>query len=225
LVLHPVQVTDSSLRPTNLVIPAIRKSRRVHHDRQELWFSVGGLAMAFRASAVRPFIRTDRSLSKWGRGPAPFDEWVSLLASLSGVTVMLTEPLVLYRRHESAVTGDPRVTFSPSYQRRLGWKAGSAEYSHMADVADSRSQLAKFISGQMIGDAKQLTARMEHFYGRVARTYRRRAALYGSSSRLARLATCTRMFVTAGYMPRTMGGLGLKSLAKDLCSTLFVNRH
>jgi glycosyltransferase involved in cell wall biosynthesis len=217
-VIHPLQVTDEYLVPSELIIPPIPHYGKVSPLAQELWFSVGGLALTFRSLAVQPFIGRARTLSKWGRGPAPFDEWVYLLASMQGNVFILRDPLVLYRRHQTAATGDPHVAFSGRFQRRLGWAAGSEQYIHLSEVAASRAQLADVIEQETHLHSKSLVHAVGRYYRSVANFYKKRALLYEKGAGLARRVRywCD-LLLRGGYRSRLRGALGVKSMVKDAC--------
>jgi glycosyltransferase involved in cell wall biosynthesis len=215
-VIHPLLCTEADLTPTDLIIPHLRKTGKLHHQEQELLFTINGMAIAFRAAYVQPFVARQRTLSRWTRGFAPFDEWILFLASIQGLTLHHPKPLSLYRRHSQAVTGDPVVSFNAKFQFGLAMNANSDAYAYLSEVAASRAETSRRFLEEMPSLARQFCAELPAFYDRIERIYIHRAAMYDECRKLRRLAYCTQILKEGGYRSRYAGGLGWKALVKDL---------
>ncbi|MGC2660852.1 MAG: glycosyltransferase [Bryobacteraceae bacterium] len=216
VVVHPLLCTNEDLSPTKTVIPSMKRFGKLRHSEQELLFTINGMTIMFRAAPVRPFLQRTRTLSRWTRGFAPFDEWVLFLASIQGAAVHLREPLSYYRRHSSAATGDPTKTFAPAFQFKLALGAGAEEYAYLAEVARSRQTMAEQLLTEVMPKSLKAMAAIPAFYSDVETVYLQRAALYREPSMGRRLKKWAGLCTRRGYKSRYAGGLGSKALVKDL---------
>jgi hypothetical protein len=215
-VVHPLLCTDENLLPTGLVIPPMGKIGKLHHNQQELLFSINGMALVCRAINIQPFLSCTRTLSKWCRGYAPFDEWVLFLASIQGLTAHLPKPLSYYRRHPTAVTGDPNKTFTPAFQFQLARRVGADEYGYLAEVATSRKLAAQHLISHVPPTSYDEISKIPDFYYKLAQLYLTRAALYLADAKSDKFRRLVKLLSVGGYKSRHSGGLGLRALLKDV---------
>ncbi len=213
LTAHPSMCTDEHLTPSGVVVCKSRPGVFCHDD-QELWFNTTGMAIAFRASCVKPWLELPRTLSKWGEGPAPFDEWIYFLASIQGKTALLSNYQLLYRRHAGTTTGDPRKTSRLGYRIALLTGATDKGYDHLARVAASRSEMSLQMFTDTETSCRSHLARAAQYYGRIEQIYRKRAQLYGEAKATQRVRCLRSLIGLNAYRPHGKG-LGRKALLKD----------
>jgi len=221
-VAHRVQVTDERLRPTSLILPDASVRGTFTGENLDPWFAPGGMHMLFRRAPVAPWLLQDPPLSKWGRGPAPFDEWIFFLAGLVGKRVVMPDILAIWRRHRSATTGSVESTtaaWTPAFRWRLAMSAGASNYAYTAEVSQSRAELAERVARETPGAASAKDG--ANWYLRISQTWGRRARLHDvRSSHAERLLILADMMRRLDYRPRGLGGLGAKSLLKDSYTVL-----
>lgn len=220
---HRIQVVDESLGPTSLVLPQESVYGRFTVANLDPWFAPGGMHLLFRREPIAAWLLESAPLSKWFPAPAPFDEWIFFLAGLAGTRVLMPDILAVWRRHSSSTTGSPEATkkvWSRAFQLQLALSSGATEYAYAAKVAESRAEVAERIARD-----PQRRAPSGHegaaLYRRVAQTWRRRSQLYeAGSGRVARLQIFGEMLRDLEYRPRSLGGLGAKSMLKDSYAVL-----
>lgn len=150
-----------------------------------------------------------------GHGLLTHDKWTCLLANALGGIQVLGEPVALYRRHSTTLTGDyGRETSTEKVSKALG--VGSSQYSFLADVAlESAAYLRKltFFADEQVGQAFLRSARS---FETIAAIQSRRAALYSATTLRARLAILASIAAKGGYIGSGMIALGWRSGAKDV---------
>lgn len=102
LVVHNATVSDAQLKP----IGPLDLGPFGHFPRLSLspHYLAHGFRMVFRRKPLLDLSMTARQLG-WLSYPEAHDNWISLIASLTGSIVSLPESLVYYRRHEHTTTG------------------------------------------------------------------------------------------------------------------------
>jgi glycosyltransferase involved in cell wall biosynthesis len=219
---HRVQVVDEQLRPTPLILPPASVRGTFTGGNLDPWFAPGGMHLLFRRAPIVPWLVGDPPLSKWGRGPAPFDEWIFFLAGLMGKRVVMPDVLAVWRRHNSAFTGSVESTtasWSPAFRWRLARSVSAASYAYTAEVASSRAELAERVARDIEGASSVKDGAT--FYRRISQTWGRRARLHDDgASHADRLLILADMMRKLDYRPRGLGGLGAKSLLKDSYAVL-----
>ncbi len=221
LVVHSAEVVDVRLRNEGRRYPDFRRSGVFGPLELDPWPVLPGFAMVFSASLVR--------VVHWENRPkhplAPemmmaWDQWVYFLARVLGKTVLSSANLCLYRQHGSNATGAPQVLTRLAMLRRT-LATGQDAYERRALLADEYSNFLR-----QLGMHRQepLLARLlkgAWNYRRVAETWRLRSMLYEPGvRRRVRLGRAYRLISTGAYRRRDLGGLGMRSLAKDLYAAL-----
>jgi len=221
-VAHRIQVVDEHLRPAPLILPAASIRGTFTGENLDPWFAPGGMHMLFRRTPIAAWLLDPPPLSKWGRGPAPFDEWIFFLAGLVGKRVVIPDVLGVWRRHSTSFTGSVESTtssYSPAFHWRLARSTGADSYAYAAEVCQSRAELAERVARDVAG-APSATEGVK-FYRRVSQTWGRRAQLHDvRSTHAQRLLILAEMMRSLDYRPRSLGGLGAKSLLKDSYAVL-----
>lgn len=137
LVVHDADLVDSELKPLGQRLYGFKDGA---FDRLQLpgAFLSAGFLQLFRGSLIRDFPISPRTESphdvefdELTMTRFPHDSWIPLLANLSGSIVTLSDPLALYRRHDSTVT-DVAALWS---RRMVGnaFKNNADRYSSLAE--------------------------------------------------------------------------------------------
>jgi glycosyltransferase involved in cell wall biosynthesis len=210
LAVHANYVTRGGLRPTGATFPAIKRDHVAPPCSTDPWLHIPGMAMTFsRQLAQVPSQRRPPSHDLAGAA-IRHDEWVYLLARVTGSIAFVAEPLGLYRQHGANVTGAPqrgalafvrqiRATQSDYYAARRDQAAGSAAV--LAELAATER------------DPALAAGAIE--YEALARTLARRVPLYDrDQGRRTRLRQLSALAVDGGYR----GAPG--RLLKDLTAAL-----
>ena len=107
LVLHNAIITDGDLNETGETAFGIKKG----FLRNILKNSYQGCCMAFGSELKKYILPFPENLPM-------HDQWIGLMAEKHGKVVLIDEPLILYRRHGSNVTGN-----GSSLKDKLKWRA------------------------------------------------------------------------------------------------------
>lgn len=213
LVSHQVRVVDAALRSLGRVHPDPLTGRTLVGAPGGPWLRIPGAATVFAARLVRRI--------PWRTRPPDFDapdlmmfhdEWVALLAQALGGCVYLKETLGLYRQHGGNVCGAP--------SRRgvvTALTTGAPKYRRTAELARSYAGSLRSLAASGSGGDRDRLLTAARFYDEVAARNDRRARLYSRSAGLAgRVRQVRELLRTGAYRSRVSGGLGRRSLAKDL---------
>ncbi len=219
-VVHPVMCTDAQLKPLGYLFPTSRHCGVFRHEELPLWYGIPGMAQMFRAAPLARCLRGQRVLSLWYQGPAPFDEWVGLLASIHGKTAILSDSQVLWRRHDSNYSLLRLETLKPGFvwnlTRAADYRPRAAEiYQHLAAVSAARASLAQELATEAEPSARRWLETIPEFYRQLGSTYELRAGLYREQSRIAGLKKWKNLVAVRAYRSRPHPGLGRRALVKD----------
>lgn len=216
LVLQNALICDSDLHHDGRLFPgSISPGTHGSGSRYGFWVWPGCL-QTFRADLIHlssavplpPSTLPDHKL-------LPHDRWTCLVANALGGIQVLNEPVALYRRHATALTGNyDKQTSNEKVATAL--RVGSSHYAFLADVArETAAYLTKltFFADERVGEAFQRSARsFEH----IAAIQSRREALYSAATLRVRLASLASIAANGGYIGPQMIALGWKSGAKDV---------
>lgn len=216
LVLQSALICDSDLRNDGRLFPgSITAGSHGSRSRYGFWVWPGCL-QTFRADLVHlssamqlpPSTLPDHKI-------LPHDRWTCLVANALGGIQVLDEPVALYRRHATALTGNYDIqTSTEKVSTALG--VGSNHYVFLADVArETAAYLRRLTSfaDERVGEAFMRSARS---FDRIAAIQSCRAALYSATTLRVRLASLASIAAKGGYIGPQMIALGWKSGAKDI---------
>lgn len=148
LVMHSSRVVDDELESTGALYPRFRDNAIAPPLSTDPWLAVRGMSMVFSGDLVRQVDWTSRPPSHYLPGqPINHDEWIYLLARGMGSIAFLAEPLALYRRHPTAVTGA-----APGRRRRFG-KLFSTGWTYYEARREQAVALAEAFERLAAGDA------------------------------------------------------------------------
>jgi glycosyltransferase involved in cell wall biosynthesis len=220
LVYHNATVVTESLDPigdlTSLQAPPRALNPPLSIDP---WLFPLGFSMMFRRSLLRFTGLWPRSV--YYHEPDTTDThdlWFFFLASCLGDIRYISEPLVLYRQHQSNVNG----WASPI--NGLKWKS---LMSSNATASLLRERAAEARASLMESMQPELDEEQRHRAKAAAVKYRELAAIYGwrrqiheSDSFVDRLSALSGLVNAHGYRRTDQWGLGPKALMKDLVRTV-----
>jgi glycosyltransferase involved in cell wall biosynthesis len=210
LVVHDAWRADEELRPMSALYGYSGTSCTPALALSPEWYAFG-LTQIFKAELLHAVPCSKRVSVPWHPHKDAHDVWVALLANILGSICRTDDKLLLYRRHDSAVTQTPS-------QSAEGWfellRNNGAEYaqrsSYLRQVAELLSSLA---NGRGEVSAK-LSLAADRF--RIqANLLDLRANTYTAPSVFKRLAALTRLIETGGYWRGPGWPFGVKRLLKD----------
>jgi glycosyltransferase involved in cell wall biosynthesis len=213
LVVHNSVVVDDDLEPTGRIFPGIKRRSVAPPLTSDKWFHVPGMAMMFTRDLLE--------IADWKARPRSHsvdgelclhDEWIHVLAQVCGNIVFLPDELVLYRQHESNVTGAPR-----SRAAELLLNVGGAYYRGRSEQSREWADVLASASERNPDPTRRaLLARGSAFFGRLALGLRARADVHARCSRGRRLVALAHALAGRAYAARSEGGSGLRGLCRDL---------
>ncbi len=237
---HSARVVDEYLQPIwSDPRNHIRRRRRLSAGCvQPFHFPRCGFAMTFRADFFRAVgidNRPDQSPGVDGR--MFHDTWIQFVGGAVGATVLLPDELVLYRRHAESAT--------PAWSDHLTGSVARTRWERItARTRNVRGRLEKSLahgSEEQVYRTRSRDARERQTYleslrpaiktlgqpaclglersirshRRYAEVLERRANAYVDHRAYARVASVARGAFGGDYGPRSRGGIGLQSLARD----------
>jgi glycosyltransferase involved in cell wall biosynthesis len=215
LAIHSCELVDTHLRPLGSRYPRIRASEIAGPLSWDRWYRVRGMAMVFSAElmavdwSVRP-----RSHYRPG-AMLNHDEWIYLLARVSGSIAFIEEVLAAYRQHDANLVGAPRVGL-PNVLRELP-ESGARYYAiRAAQAQDAADLFARLASEAPQKPLEGRYAAGASFYGTVAELLEERVKVYAPDTpALERARTVLHLLLSRAYGRRSRGGLGPRSFLKD----------
>jgi hypothetical protein len=141
-----------------------------------------------------------------------------MLANALGSVRHIAKPLVLYRRHDAALTGY-YTKKSLSERISLSKQVGGKRYDFMADVArESGVVLSAFAESTDNPSWSANLTRSVMLFQKLASNYAIRAELYHQKRRRKKLRSFIRLIRNQGYFGRAFCSLGVSCFLKDLVS-------
>jgi hypothetical protein len=234
LVVHSARVVNEALRPL-WSDPGnhIKKRETVQAGIvPPLGRTYAGFTMMVRATYVDAIRQTESPSVSAGALGLGHDGWLTLVCGGLGNVHRLCDELVLYRRHAATATlswsGD-LATAGDAKMRllyRAHFAARKALYAATEEAHRERSRQSEARAFYLEGlkpAAEQLGAPASRGLDRClaahklyAEAMERRALLYSSLTRRARVRGIAAGLARGDYGPRERGGLGAASLAKDV---------
>jgi hypothetical protein len=212
---HASRVVDEELRP----VP----DRRFHTGiarraaRANPLHPLHGSHLVFRAELLRWLPPNDRPASVYGGHPAEHDEWVTFAAHALGRIGWHGAPLMLYRRHGSAVTQVADIlsrsqVIAGVEETRTNFAVEAARQRAAYLEARSRAPECEPVRGTLSAAAE----RYRRLEPRLVRRVRTRQAT-GTTRRLRSLAGAV---LRRDYTSPGRGGLGAWALVQDAYRSL-----
>ena len=222
LVTHSADLVDADLNPSGYRLPNYRRAR-VRGPLENWPIQVlTGFTLVFDRGLLDgvPAEGRPRDLNDPSHQLA-HDQLVPFLANVFGRTAYLSETLALYRRHESAATGE-----AGTGAYRTGLRADAAahlrtmaqDYLRQADIVEEHAEFLEVLASVMRPDKATLAKRGAAHYRDYAGALAVRASVYDKARpRLQRVLAWSALVRAGAYRRLGPGtGLGWKACAKDV---------
>jgi len=243
LVTHSVQITskdlslrngrrlhslrDRSARPNIWSAAALGGVKRLHPRKDRTiasnchpgFWGLPGFTCIFRRELITCFDWTVRPKNYDGNYPLQtHDKWICMLANALGSVRHIAKPLVLYRRHNAALTG--------YYERKsvreriaLSKLVGAERYGFMAAAArESTAVLSALAQSAVDPKWSDKLMRSGMLFEKLAANCTMRAQIYRQKGSKNKFVIFVRLMANQGYFGNAFYSLGMSSLLKDLVS-------
>jgi len=186
LAMHPLTVTDETLKPTGLHWDQeIRVEKAYEPLELNPYFNGWGNSMTFRRELVHLFPRQRRPQQPERPGsPLSHDQWIYTLAAALGRVSHITAPLLLYRQHGLNAEGVELPKMPPRLVR-MG-AVPLFQFREKALLYRRFSDLFGELSGAD-GPFREAAAKAEQRFGERSGRWAARAALFEEPSFTSRL--------------------------------------
>ena len=216
LVLHSGKVVDSELADSKIKFPDIKRFKIAQPLQVETYHAAPGFAMIFRSDLLRncdlqrrPHDHLSADLT------IGHDHLAYLIGSTLGKVVFIHTCLNLHRRHCHNTTG----SFNHSRKQFVtdALSTGSESYLYLADRTTEYADYLRGMSKLETGKTSSCYNRGADHYYSLAKLYQRRARMHRRTNRAVdRLQVFVSMLIGGDYRKRASGGLGTRSLLKDI---------
>jgi glycosyltransferase involved in cell wall biosynthesis len=215
LILQNAYICDGDLRHEGRLFPESSPPGIYRAGSRYGFWVWPGFLQTFRSDLF--YLASDKPLPAIYRplyDSLPHDRWTCLLANAWGGFRVLGEPVALYRRHTTTVTGDPITqTTAETVVNALG--VGSSQYEYLARIAQETAAYLRDLATLATEDVGTALLRSARSFDTIAAIQSRRAALYSAATLRARLACLAGIAAKGGYIGPGIIALGWKSGAKD----------
>jgi hypothetical protein len=175
------------------------------------------MVQTVNARLIRDFNWTTRPrdyiTSSWPK--QAHDEWTCMMANALGSTLYLKEPVVLYRRHDSSVTG-----YQPGRRRfrRLHsfFTEGNKDYEFLEAVARDVTAYLEQLSAQAYPEDRAHLQECALEFHRFAQVLSNRRTVWAGGALRSRLGAVIANVRIGAYAQKRGFRIGLVSLIKDL---------
>lgn len=210
LVQHSAVLVDQDLRPLNAYRPRYPRDEVFEWLRSDPGATAPGIAQTFARWLVTVCAFEGRPMSLTQPYELDHDEWIPFIGFALGRVAQIKDPLLLYRRHGANVSHDPVARSAAEHLK------GGDRGQYLAIAANFRAR-SDYLRKQKKGCRRtdQFLEGSAVYFERLARRWALRAAARDGARR-RRLYSITKLALAGGYRPRTHGGLGARSLAKDM---------
>lgn len=218
LILQNAILSDTELKIRGRLFPNAIKAGVYGAARQRghwVWF---GFLQTCLADIIREINSTDRPIMRAPDMMYSHDQWTCMIANAIGDIVVLDEPVALYRRHPSALTGEHRVKNIKEYISNA-LSTSSTHYESQAKAAISAARYAKDMAESCKNSAWQdRLSKAADDFEKIAKIQTLRANIYAERNIFLRLKYVQKIFVAGGYFGSPMIALSAMSAVKDLAA-------
>ena len=197
----------------------VKNDRTIGRNCHPGFWVLPGFTCVFRKEVVTCFDWKLRPRSYDGKDPMQgHDRWVCMLANALGSVHHIAKPLVLYRRHDAALTGYYERK-SVSERIALSKRVGAERYNFMAGVAEESAAVLLALTQSAV-DPKwsDNLKRSATLFTKLASNCARRAEIYRQKEIKNKFSTFMRLVTSKGYFGHPFYSLGMASFLKDLVS-------
>lgn len=218
IVIHASTVVDEALSPQGSTLPSINRSETLARgnagDGPMHSFPLG-FCLVFRRDVAEEALRRLADYPEQYAFYFGHEIPIYLTAKAMGPSTYLAQPLAFYRRHGSNAS---RGALPDSARSRL--RQGAQEYQDFAKHQYIRREFLQWMA--RVGDPKDpvngFFRDLSVISGQHAHLLARRADLYRQATLRKRIVAFSTLVAQRGYRHRAAGGLGVRSMAKDLWS-------
>ena len=196
-------------------------SRRLHTGVVTRWLRGSpmhiphGSHLLFRSSLLELSPPEERPRSSYGDFQQTHDEWAHFAAVTYGTVKYIEDDLLLFRRHEGAVSGA-----TGEMARRTWLKPYDSEtLANRARAAADRARYLRSKAAESSPHRERLSTLAQR-YERLSRAEAARSELGGARSQSLRLKAIARAFSRGAYRPQRFGGCGGIAFAQDAGSLI-----
>lgn len=222
LVTHSADLVDANLNPLGQRLPNYRRAE-VRGPLGNWPIQVlTGFTLVFNRSLLNgiPTEARPRDLNDPSRQLA-HDQLIPFLANVFGQTAYLSETLALYRRHETAATGEAGTG---AYQTGLRadtvahLRTAAGDYLRQSDIVEEHARFLDELAHSVPASKATLAKRGAAHYRDYARALAVRASVYdGMRPRVQRALAWSELIRSGAYRRLGPGtGLGWRACAKDV---------
>lgn len=216
VVMQNAALCDAQLNITRERFPDKLKPG-VYGSNQQYGFSVWpGFLMSVRGTLLRDFTGHQPPPSFIERHPVQsHDQWSCMVSNALGGVCVLPDSVVLYRRHESAVSGRyARETLR--HRLRQARATGSAHYGHLSWVAaESAAALRRLAGSALAAESSRRFLAGARAFDRLSRIQAARSNLYSGGGLAERLRSYLLSWRAGGYLGPRFVAMGFRSAVKD----------
>jgi hypothetical protein len=167
--------------------------------------------LVFRRSLLDVADAATRPPSRYAMDMPMFhDEWIFFLGNVCGSVLLVSTPLLRYRRHTGNLSTPARA------DRHTRLRPAVDDYRNAAALYSAYGRYLEKAAAEADPTLRDRLMTGADFYFAGARRWKQRAQLYESHRRRSRVALVRRLLTSGGYRPQRHGGCGRAALAKDL---------
>jgi glycosyltransferase involved in cell wall biosynthesis len=225
LVAHSARVVNEYLEPSRYAWPGYIRKQRVLPAGSFPPFTCdrfAGFTLMFRSIFVRAADVAKRPPPPDGVSSSgariTHDIWAQLVCGALGAVALIPDELALYRRHGTN-TGQGAVSRPSVIQSSLALRMEHVTYRARCNSIRERWAYLESLRPLAAELGESATAGLERAvecHDRYARAMEHRVAVYAERRGRARALGVARNTLRGDYKPRSRGGLGLLSLARDV---------
>lgn len=221
LILQNAFLCNSNLTQKGRLFPAKIKAGRYGSGSQFGFWVWLGFLQTIKVNLLHELTNSKRPPNYFpGHTMQSHDKWTCMVANSIGGIVVLDEPAALYRRHDTALTGQ-YLAQTASERITKAMSVGGSHYTFLAKVAESTALYLE----QMTYTCRRSEWRIKLLkaavgFRRIAKIQTSRASLYSASTFFERCRFFLSILKLGGYIGPALVAMGWKSAAKDLSFTL-----
>ena len=216
LVVQTAEVVDGDLVPLGTRLPQANVDHLVPRGGHPCFWVVPGMIQTVKANLIHDFNWRSRPrdyiTTTWPK--QAHDKWSCMMANAIGSTLYLKEPVVLYRRHASSVTG-----YKPTHQnfRRLRsfFTEGNKDYAFLTAVAEEVSAYLDQLASQATPEDQSHLRVSAIGFRSMAQTMANRGKVWAGGALPPRIGAIIDNIRRGAYGPRRGYRIGIVSLFKE----------
>lgn len=211
LIIHSAELVDENLLPLGSRCPSLKRNEKIDSLQNNIWWTPAGFTQCFSAKLLETFSTSNRPTDyNNSSNKQAHDQWVYCVANTIGSIVYIKDSLALYRRHDTTVTGNYRVTYSEKIKNIK--RTGYDNYKFLARVANEYKNY--IVHNNCLSENEK--NRIIVYYNDLEKALSYRSILYTNVSFNKKYRILFKMLVKGFYFNNRARIFGLKALAKDV---------